>query len=267
MRRDIYAVLVTSTNGITPRAYSDDTHTLVSDLVTRLILVHNHPVTPEDIRACVKPISDDLGRYEVWSWDAQSIPLQARAGQIPKPGVFFIIEVSLINENNGGLDALLLAVKKVLSDDGGPSKFQRHLAGPWSHWTPRPLSTFDVLLSASAADDTVAIDIEKQLVARGLSTVRSIRPAGDFGDETLRRQLLECQMLLSVLTPSSVHDPRVAIETGACWVLAKPFVPVLSKIAKTELPPSMAARQCVEAGDAAALDRLPEQIKLLVLGR
>jgi TIR domain len=181
--------------------------------------------------------------------------------------VFFIIEMSLINENNGGLHGLLLVVKKTLSDDGGPRKFQSHLAGPWAHWSPRPLSTFDVLLSASAADDTVAVDIEARLVAAGLSTVRSIRPAGDFGDETLRRQLLECQVLLSVLTPSSVHDPRVAIETGACWVLAKPFVPVLSNIIKTELPPSMAARQCVEVGDAAALGRLPQQVKLLVLGR
>jgi hypothetical protein len=72
MRRDLYAVLVTSTNPITPRAYSDDTHSLVSDLVTRLILANNHPVTPEDIRADLKPISDDLGRYEVGSWDAQS---------------------------------------------------------------------------------------------------------------------------------------------------------------------------------------------------
>jgi hypothetical protein len=120
MRRDLYAVLVTSTNAITPRAYSDDTHSLVSDLVTRLILANNHPVTPEDIRAGLKPISDDLGRYEVCSWDAQSIPLQARVGQIPKPGMFFIIEVSLINENNGGLHGLLLLVKKALSDDGGP---------------------------------------------------------------------------------------------------------------------------------------------------
>jgi hypothetical protein len=266
MRRDLYAVLVTPTNGITPRAYSDDTHSLVSDVVAQLIRVHNGPVTPEDIG--LKPIPDDLGRYEVWSWDVQSIPLQARAGQIPKPGVFFIIDVSMVDQNNGGLLGLLLLVKQKLSADGGPSKFQRHLAGPWSHWTPRPLSTFDVLVSASAADDTVAIDIEARLVGRGLSTARSVQPArADFGDETLRRQLLECQVLLSVLTPSSVHDPRVAIETGACWVLAKPFVPVLSRIIRTELPPSMAARQCVEVDDTAALDRLPDQIKLLVLGR
>jgi hypothetical protein len=267
MRRDLYAVLVTSSNSITPRAVGDDTHSLVSDVVTRLILVNNHPMTPEDIREDLKPVATDLSRYEVWSWDAQCIPLQARVGQIPKSGVFFIIEVSLISEHEGGLHGLLLLLKKALSDDGGPRKFQSHLAGPWAQWSPRPLSTFDVLLSASAADDTVAVDIEARLNAVGLSTVRSIRPAGDFGDETLRRQLRQCLVLLSVLTPSSVHDPRVGIETGACWVLAKPFVPVLSNITKTQLPPSMAARQCVEAGDAAALGRLPEQIKLLVHGR
>jgi hypothetical protein len=266
MRRDLYAVVVTPTNGITPRVYSDDTQSLVSDLLVRLTVTQNHPVVPEDMH--LKPISTDPDAYEVWSWDGQPIPLKARAGQIPKPGVFFIIDASMINQKTGGLHGLLLLIKKELSADDGPKKFKRHLAGPWSRWSPRPLSTFDVLVSTPAADDAVANEIEARLVARGLSIVRSVRHSGaDFGDETLRRQLLECQVLLSILTPSSLHDSRVAIETGACWVLAKPFVPVLSKIAPTELPPSMAARQCVEAGDAAALDRLPDQIKLLVFGR
>jgi hypothetical protein len=70
-----------------------------------------------------------------------------------------------------------------------------------------------------------------------------------------------------MLSPTSVGDPRVAIEAGAAWALRKPFVPVLAGLARRELPPSMAAWQCIEADDDAAVARLPKRIKLLVLGR
>ena len=91
MNRDLYAVLVTSANGITPRATQNDTHSPVADVLRLLILANNNPVTPEDIAAGAEAIAEDVSLYEVVSWDGQRIPLDARAGQIPKPGVFFIL--------------------------------------------------------------------------------------------------------------------------------------------------------------------------------
>jgi hypothetical protein len=227
--------------------------------------VNDQPMTPEDMH--LKAIPEDMTLYEMFSWDQQCIPSKARVGQIPKPGVFFVV-VPMLNGQEGGIYALMLQVKQHLSRDDGPAKFQRHIAGPWAHWSPQPLSTFDVLISASDVDDAVAIDIETRLAESGLSTERSVRPStAELGDESLRRRLLECQVLISVLTKVSARDPRVAIEAGACWVLTKPFVPVLSGLAKAELPPSMAARQCVEVDDQTAVNRLPAQIRALVLGR
>jgi hypothetical protein len=267
MNRDLYAVLVTSANGITPRATQNDTHSAVADVLRVLILANNNPVTPEDIAAGAEPIPEDVSLYELVSWDGQRIPLDARAGQIPKPGVFFVLEASII-EPNGGVTALLMLVKRELNREGGPAKFQRHLAGPWAHWMARPLSTFDVLVSASDADDALAGRIEAGLVGSGLSTQRSARRSvADLGDVSLRQRLLECQVVISLITPRSVHDPRVSIEAGACWVMTKPFVPLLSGLSKAELPASMAARQCVEVDDDDAMKRLPAQIAALVLGR
>lgn len=265
MNRDLYTVLVTSTNGITPRVSRNDTHELISKLVSGLIIVNNNPATPEDMH--LKAIGKDLARYEVVSWDLRRMPPTARVGQIPKPGVIFVIESEMVDAQDGEIMGLMLQVKQELSRDGGPPKFQRHLAGPWAHWSPQPLSTFDVLVSASDVDDAVAIEIERRLAESGLSTERSVRPSTAELDDESRRQLLECQVLISLLTPASAHDPRVAIEAGACWVLTKPFVPVLSGLAKTELPPSMAARQFVEFDDQTAVNRLPGQITALVLGR
>jgi hypothetical protein len=267
MNRDLYAVLVTSANGITPRAIQNETRSRVSEVVSTLIAVNNNPVTPEDVAAGLEGIADDVSLYAMVSWDGQRIPANARAGQIPKPGVFFIVEEPLI-EANGGITALLLILKRELSHEGGPAKFQRHLAGPWSQWVPQPLSTFDVLVSASDADDALATGIEASLVSSGLSTERSVLSSTALlGDDSLRDQLLQCQILVSVLTPTSVDLPRVAIEVGACWALSKPFVPLLSGLSKGQLPPSMAARQCVEVDDLAAMKRLPDQIAALVVGR
>ncbi|MET4590688.1 hypothetical protein ABIA70_002293 [Arthrobacter sp. 754] len=192
MNRDLYAVLVTSSNGITPRVSRNDTHSLVSDVVRSLIAVNDQPMTPEDMH--LKAIPEDMTLYEMFSWDQQCIPSKARVGQIPKPGVFFVV-VPMLNGQEGGIYALMLLVKQHLSRDDGPAKFQRHIAGPWAHWSPQPLSTFDVLISASDVDDAVAIDIETRLAESGLSTERSVRPStAELGDESLRRRLLECQI-------------------------------------------------------------------------
>jgi hypothetical protein len=262
MERDLYAVLVTPEAGIAPRAVRLSTETRVGHALGILISVHNQPITPEDVKAGHAQVSDDAGQYQVWSWDVRLISHDCRIGQIPKPGVFFVVDPRSLGEGMN-ISALVMLVKRELAN-ANLKKYERHLSGHWSQWAPQPLSACDVLLSFCEGDKEIAETVAGRLRERRLSVVQTIRPDTlQLGGMEVREQLRDCQVLVSLLTPSSTISLAV-VEAGACWVLAKPFVPLLWNLARTELPPSMAARQCVELRDDQAWQRLPGQISLLV---
>jgi hypothetical protein len=262
MERELYVVLVSPETGIVPRELRIPTDNRVRYAIAIVLAAHNQPVTPEDVKANYPPVSDHVELYQVWSWDGRFIPHDCRISQIPQPGVVFVVDPQVLDEKMS-IPSLLMFVKRELAN-ANLKKYHRHLSGPWSRWAPQPLSAFDVLLSFAEEDQAIATSVISRLKERGLSVDQSVRPDTlQLGGTELREQLRGCQVLVSLLSPSSTISLAV-IEAGACWVLAKPFVPLLWNLTRTDLQPSMAARQCVELNDDQAWQRLPDQISLLV---
>ena len=280
MRREIFTVLVSAGAGIGTRPFTIDTKSRIEDVVSTLLAVYNIPssedrdkladVLPEEFHREFTPISQALDEFEAWSWDCRSMDGRTRIGQIPAPGMLLVLERAWIAQQDPEMDVstLLFALKRELvHPEEGSEKLRRFLTGPWARWKPQPISTTDVLIVNSPEEESVAADLEARLSVHELTVARTTRSGdGALGGEDERRLLAGCQVLLSLLGPNSLHDTRVACEAGACWVLGKPFVPLLSGLSRDDLPPSMAARQCIVVDEAGALDRLPDQIAILVLG-
>jgi hypothetical protein len=263
--RQVYTLMVCP-DVVVPRSIGLDTHERIDNLLGILIATQNNPSTPEDRDANLPRIATDVNAYEVWSWDRQRVWHSCRVGQIPKPGVIFVMPAG-VSEQRVEFRKLLLNAKSQLTHEGGSEKYRRHIQSPWAHWIPRPLSAFDVLLSSAEADSEIADDLADRLATVGLSVERATRhEAAQPLVSRLRWQLSQCQVLISLLTPRSIQDPTIAAEAGACWVLAKPFVPVVWKLSPSALPPSMATRQCVAFDDDTTRNGLARQIRMLVSG-
>src|SRR4051812_2155731 len=88
--RQVYTLMVCP-DVVVPRSIGLDTHERIDKLLGVLIAAQNNPSTTEDRDANLPRITTDVNGYEVWSWDRQRIWHSCRVGQIPKPGVIFVM--------------------------------------------------------------------------------------------------------------------------------------------------------------------------------
>ncbi len=114
---------------------------------------------------------------------------------------------------------------------------------------------FDVFLSYSVRDSTIAESVQAKLVAsdtRVFMAPKELTPGDDF-EEKIRHALRGSREVWVVVSPSSLGSEWVTTEWGAAWVLGRRIVPILHRCDVPSLPGRLRRVQCVDAADIDAL--------------
>jgi hypothetical protein len=103
---------------------------------------------------------------------------------------------------------------------------------------------YDVVLSHSVRDETLAAVVKRKLEEAGLAVfgVSSLDFAdgGEVGAEyadAVREALTESSALLALVTPAHRDSPSLGVEVGAAWVREKPVYVLLAGDRSATLPP------------------------------
>jgi nucleoside 2-deoxyribosyltransferase len=88
-----------------------------------------------------------------------------------------------------------------------------------------------VFISHSDVDMVAARKLRNLLVHRANAYVFTTEDlsAGEKWENKLRDQLSAADVVVALLTPTSVHSNWVLHEIGAAWALGKPIVPVITR--------------------------------------
>jgi TIR domain len=99
---------------------------------------------------------------------------------------------------------------------------------------------YDVFISHSASDATLAMEVANACRADGLEAITHVelQPRADVSDASWEA-LAESQALLAILSPSG-PTPSMAIEIGAARAWNKAIFAVLTDPSSTRLPPALA---------------------------
>ena len=107
----------------------------------------------------------------------------------------------------------------------------------------------DLFLSHAAVDKDLAQFLEQALKAAipEVAVFRTTRldsiPAGKAWLEVIHQRLRTADLILVLLTPSSVRRPWISFETGAAWMRDVVLVPGVAGMAKTEVPEPLRSLQ------------------------
>jgi hypothetical protein len=105
-----------------------------------------------------------------------------------------------------------------------------------------------IFLSYSSLDHEEAGQIEKAIRAAGGTVFldkKCLEPGENFA-ERVRAALYSCRELWLLVSPASLASEWVSTEWGAAWVLQKTIIPILHRCKPQDLPPRLAALQCVD---------------------
>jgi hypothetical protein len=187
----------------------------------------------------------DADRYDVFTWNMLPLAAAVRVAQVPRPGVVLAVHTETparIDREDSGTAAVAVLVRQELDrgDGRASERFQEFLQSPSARWRPLPLTTVDVFISFSPADQAVVDDLLARMEKRSISHVAS--PRGE-GDEDARAGIASAALVLSVVSAASSGDPWVLYEMGAAWALDRPILPALLNADPSALPDLMAAYQ------------------------
>jgi len=76
--------------------------------------------------------------------------------------------------------------------------------------------------------------------------------AGENWLDRIRRELKDAALVLSVLSPASVHNPWIHFEGGAAWLAGKRLIPLCHGLAKGDLPYPWSTLQAIQIPDQAS---------------
>lgn len=100
--------------------------------------------------------------------------------------------------------------------------------------------SFDIFLSASAADRGVATVVRRAFEDRGLSVFSAVdAQAGAQAEDSIRSAMADARVFVAILTRLSVNSPSIAIELGAAIAWGKAIYLFLDGIGPAELPPAL----------------------------
>lgn len=118
-----------------------------------------------------------------------------------------------------------------------------------SHLGPR--YEYDIFLSYSTKDELRA-DQLRQIVQgaafKCFMASRSLSPGRKWAEE-IRKALQNSYEVCVLCTPESLSSQWVLTECGAAWVLGRPMVPVLFRVAPSQLPDRLREMQAVDFVD------------------
>ena len=147
-----------------------------------------------------------------------------------------------------------------LSEGSEPTKPKSEFPGEMA------TSQICVFLSHSSADHTLATSLAHlfqkslRLPANKIrcSSVDGYRlGGGDLTDETLRREVLEADIFVGLITPASVRSQYVLFELGARWGSGRRLKPLLAGGMVTgSLGPPLVNLMCLNAGNEAQMMQL-----------
>lgn len=109
-----------------------------------------------------------------------------------------------------------------------------------------------VFISHSDVDMVSARKLRNLLVQRANASVFTTEDlsAGEKWENKLRDQLSAADVVVALLTPTSVHSNWVLHEIGAAWALGKPIVPVITRRdVLNNMPVSLAHAQPIRMTD------------------
>jgi nucleoside 2-deoxyribosyltransferase len=96
----------------------------------------------------------------------------------------------------------------------------------------KPKPAWRIFLSHAAADREYARKLSHALLFQWPDVrifTTDMLSAGEEWQSKLRRELVQCDIFMVVLTPNSVDSNWVLQELGGAWALGKPIVPVVTQ--------------------------------------
>ncbi len=109
-----------------------------------------------------------------------------------------------------------------------------------------------VFISHSDVDMVSARKLRNLLVHRANAYVFTTEDlsAGEKWENKLRDELAAADVIVALLTPTSVHSNWVLQEIGAAWALGKPIVPVITRRdVLNNMPVSLANTRAIHLTD------------------
>lgn len=101
----------------------------------------------------------------------------------------------------------------------------------------KPIYKYDVFISYSTIDTSIANELRKSIENEGLSCFMSekdIPTASPWVDE-IRNAIHLSKRVLLLITPRSIDRPWILLETGAAWALQKELIPALMFVSPSDL--------------------------------
>jgi nucleoside 2-deoxyribosyltransferase len=112
--------------------------------------------------------------------------------------------------------------------------------------------TVKVFISHSNVDTVFARHVRNLLVQRVNAEVFTTEDlsAGEKWESKLRNELSSTDVVVALLTPTSVGSSWVLHEIGAAWALKKPIIPVVTRRdVLNRMPISLERSHIIELGD------------------
>jgi hypoxanthine phosphoribosyltransferase len=98
--------------------------------------------------------------------------------------------------------------------------------------------SFDIFISYSQSDSSIANDLQSRIEARGLTCFmaeKNIKISERWEIQVINA-LKTSEQILLLITPKSINSKWVMLESGAAWVLQKKLIPLLMHTNIDDLP-------------------------------
>jgi hypothetical protein len=119
---------------------------------------------------------------------------------------------------------------------------------------------YDVFLSYSSTDVTIAKKIQQKLIEQGIMCFFAEKElmGGDRFSDEIRTALIESSEVCILFSTSAKESTWVTTEWGAAWALNKKIVPILYRTSPKDLPERLKELQCKD------IDELEDYINELI---
>lgn len=132
-------------------------------------------------------------------------------------------------------------------------------------------SKMDIFISHSSQDAETAkllIDLLKTSLNLSASQIRCTSvngyrlPAGASTDETLKKEVHDCKVLIGLISPNSINSAYVLFELGARWGASLPLIPlVTSELGSELLKGPLSGINALNCCESAQLQQLVSDLK------
>ena len=118
-----------------------------------------------------------------------------------------------------------------------------------------------VFISHSDLDMIAARKLRNLLVQRANADVFTTEElsAGEKWEDKLRKELSSADVVVALLTPTSVHSNWVLHEIGAAWALGKTIIPVITRRdVLNNMPVALGEAQAIQISDIESSENADE---------